>query len=484
MSMPDASIVPILQDGILICSAPPESITVAGRDGAPLILSRIGRTYQYMIQPKPHADLVVTAAGVSPLEVQCGDWAGKVDRQQGGLVIGWARNLRDPGADCAVVAWSGDRVVAVATARAAEAGRFVLVLPPQVTGALVPVLVRLGIAGSDYMLQGGAIDINPLLPSERNRSPRLFPLPRHDLSIRIKISTPNLKEAPMWGDFHFANSLAASFERLGHQAGVDCADAWYAQTAHEDVVLTIRGRHRVKIDPGKVNIMWIISHPDRIPDEEYADYDHIAVASDIYAEELRARGLPSVSVLHQATDATLFYEDPSRKRKPAALFVGNSRREYRTMVRWCVQKQVPLELYGGGWEGVLPAEMLRGASIANADLPNVYGRHLLLLNDHWDSMRMNGFLSNRLFDGSGVATPILTDPVAGLADVFGDTISEAGNEEAFAAIVEDCINQPAVYLDKARSAYGIVMAAHTFDHRAQQLEEIAGRMSARKRREW
>lgn len=482
MPMPDAPVVPVLSDGVLICSAPADSIRLFGRDGTRVALSRIGRTHQYMVQPRPRADLVVSAEGVAPLHVQCGGWAGRVDRQQGGLVMGWARNIRSPGQDCAVVAWSGDRLIAVATARAAEGGRFLMVMPPEVTGTTAPLQVRLGIAGSDYALDGGVLDFAPPAPAVRNRSPRLFPLPSHELSIRIKISTPNLKEAPMWGDFHFANSLAASFERLGHQAGVDCADAWYAQRAHEDVVLTIRGRHRVKVDPGKVNIMWIISHPDRIPEDEYADYDHIAVASDIYAEELRERGLPSVSVLHQATDATLFFDDPERDRKPAALFVGNSRREYRTMVKWCVQKKVPLELYGGGWDGVLPDEMLRGVSIANADLPDYYGSHLLLLNDHWDSMRMNGFLSNRLFDGSGVATPILTDPVAGLADVFGDAISEAGDEDTFAAIIEDCLANPADYLDRARRAHDIVMAAHTFDHRAQQLSDLIDQIVARKRR--
>ena len=230
--------------------------------------------------------------------------------------------------------------------------------------------------------------------------------------------------------------------------------------------------------------MWLISHPDRIPEDEFADYDHIAVASDIYAAELRERGVPSVSVLHQATDATLFHgvqacESPP-VRKPASLFVGNSRREYRTMVKWCVQRDIPLELYGGGWEGVLPDEMVRGTSVANADLPTFYASHLMLLNDHWDSMRDNGFLSNRLFDGSAVGTPILTDPVAGLADVFGDTISVADNIEAFASILHNCLADPGPFLDRAARAQEIVLAAHTFDHRAEQIADLIDGIAAKR----
>ena len=76
----------------------------------------------------------------------------------------------------------------------------------------------------------------------------------------------------------------------------------------------------------------------------------------------------------------------------------------------------------------------------------------------------------------------LTDPVAGLADVFGDAISEAGDEDTFAAIIEDCLANPADYLDRARRAHDIVMAAHTFDHRAQQLSDLIDQIVARKRR--
>jgi hypothetical protein len=476
------SLVPVVPNGLLICTAPPDAVRVHSADGGPLSLMPVGRTGQSLIRPKPGADFTIDVAGQPPLGIQIGDWSGLVDQAQGAVISGWARNLRKPGQDTAVIAWSGTRVVAVAPARAAEAGRFIMVLPPEVTGTAVPLQVQLGIAGSDCLLEGGLLHFGPDTAPTRTHMQRLIRRPTQDLAMRIKISTPNLKEAPMWGDYHFANSLAASFGRQGRQADVDTADAWYAHSRHEDIALAIRGRHRFKVDKSRINILWIISHPDRIPEDEFADYDHVAVASDVYAAALRNRGLPSVSVLHQATDSTLFQHDPDRTRSPTCLFVGNSRREYRTMIRWCIQKNIPLELHGGGWDGVLPDGMLRGTSIANADLPQFYGNHLILLNDHWDSMRENGFLSNRLFDGSGVATPILTDTIAGLSDVFGDTISEAADKHAFADVIADCLNDPAPYLERALRAHQIVMAAHTFDHRARQIADIVDRIAARKRR--
>ncbi len=403
------------------------------------------------------------------------DWA------RGGVVSGWLHNLRAPGQDQIVLAFDESGVWARAVARVENGGRFTLVLPAAVTRAACTRTLRVAAEGSDFILDGGMINVPAVQGALTHR---VVKRSVRDLALRIKISCPNLKEAPMWGDYHFANSLAAAFERIDRMATVDTMDSWYTPTSPEDVVLAIRGRHRLKVDRDKINIMWLISHPDRIPEDEFADYDHIAVASDIYAAELRERGVPSVSVLHQATDATLFHgvqagESPP-VRKPASLFVGNSRREYRTMVKWCVQRDIPLELYGGGWEGVLPDEMVRGTSVANADLPTFYASHLMLLNDHWDSMRDNGFLSNRLFDGSAVGTPILTDPVAGLADVFGDTISVADNIEAFASILHNCLADPGPFLDRAARAQEIVLAAHTFDHRAEQIADLIDGIAAKR----
>lgn len=466
---------PWLQDGVVVPRAAPD-FTVEDASGAPLSLTYIGQTGRVLLQPRPQRDLQLVWAGAPPLPIQVGGWAGRVIEQRGGQVVGWARNLRHPAQDVAVIAVMDDRIVAVARAAADADGRFLLHLPPRVTGALQPCAVTLGIAGSDYTLEGGALSFRPkgrAAPAELSAIPR----PLQQLAIRIKIATPNLKEAPLWGDYHFAMSLAAAFERVGHQANVDTADQWYAAPTHEDVVLTIRGRHRVKIDRSKINLMWIISHPDRVKPAEYDDYDHVFVASDSHAAALRAEGHTHVSVLHQATDAALFGQSFEISRRPECLFVGNSRREYRTMVKWCIQQDLPLALYGGGWDGVLPPEKLRAASVANADLPALYAGHQLLLNDHWDSMRENGFLSNRLFDGSAVGTPILTDPVAGLADIFGDAIGTASDPDDFAQQVVDCLDNPAPWLERAARARQIVLAGHSFDHRAATLAHHIARLA-------
>lgn len=405
----------------------------------------------------------------APVRIRRGGWQGSVAEHNGRLVWGQARDLSDPVADVPVVAFQGNRILAFAMARAKDDGRFLLTLPYRdMLGERG--IVRLGIAGSDTLLEGGTLVIGrprpPIAPKAR----------RKDRTIRIKISTPNLREAPMWGDYHFASSLRKSFEKLGQRALVDTHDGWYSRPDDEDVAIVLRGRNRYTVQPDKLNIMWLISHPDRIEAGEFTDYDHIAVASDIYAATLRRQGLAHVSPMHQATDAALFVTDPDIPRTPASLFVGNSRREYRTMVRWCIQRRIPLELYGGGWEGIVSPDMVKAQNIANNDLPRVYASHQVILNDHWDSMRDNGFLSNRLFDGSATGTPIVTDRVAGLDRVFGDTIPTASDIDSFATLLEDGLSRPRIWLERAAEARRIVLGAHTFDHRASQLLQLIDRL--------
>lgn len=473
--------VPVVHAGVVLLPGAPEGAALRlegpGAAGS-VVLPLPGGPGRFLIEPAPAADLTVIAEapGRAPgrLALQAGGWWGRVERVAGRVITGRARNLRHPGQDVAVLAFTPEGRAVPATARAAFGGRFVLILPEDLPRAGL----RIGIAGSDLLLDGGILTAPPPLPGPPAAAPRLGALAPRPRAIRIKISAPNLREAPSWGDFHFAHALCAAFERLGLPAAVDCVDAWYGHEDQEEVVIALRGRHRLKTDPAKINLMWLISHPDRIPAEEFADYDHVAVASDLYAARLRAQGLPDVSVLHQATDTTVFAALPEAPRALRCLFVGNSRREYRTMVKWCVESDLPFDLYGGGWEGILPEGMVRATSIANRDLPAHYAGHLILLNDHWDSMRDNGFLSNRLFDGAAMGTPVITDPVAGLAEVFGDSVATAATAEEFTRLVRDALADPAPWLARAARARDIVLAAHTFDHRAATLATLIERLAA------
>ena len=62
-------------------------------------------------------------------------------------------------------------------------------------------------------------------------------------------------------------------------------------------------------------------------------------------------------------------------------------------------------------KGIAPDYMIKGNKIDNVDLPNYYRHSDVVLNDHWDSMLQEGFVSNRVFDVLGCASPLVTDKV-------------------------------------------------------------------------
>ena len=121
-------------------------------------------------------------------------------------------------------------------------------------------------------------------------------------SLLIRTAVPHRRAATAWGDYHFACSLAKELVALGHSAVVQCRADVERTKSSADAILTIRGRVAYPAEPRSVNLAWVISHPDRLPSEELATYDHVFVASRSYAESLKRQTSTQVSVLLQATD--------------------------------------------------------------------------------------------------------------------------------------------------------------------------------------
>lgn len=246
---------------------------------------------------------------------------------------------------------------------------------------------------------------------------------RRLLRFRIKIGCPNLAVSHEWGDYHFANAMKRSLQKFGHQCEVDCLDQWEsADSLAADIVIVLRGLSRYKPKQGQLNLMWNISHPDKICLDEYAEYDHVFIASIPYAKQLQKKVTVPISALLQCTDPELFNPCVPKKRRHEVLFVGNSRNVYRKIVKDAIQADLPLSVFGTRWEQFIPKQYIAGEHINNEELAGYYANAGIVLNDHWDTMRKYGFLSNRLFDAAACAALVVTDDIEGLRDVFDDTI--------------------------------------------------------------
>ncbi len=145
-----------------------------------------------------------------------------------------------------------------------------------------------------------------------------------------------------------------------------------------------------------MNIMWNISHPDKITSEEYELYDYIFVASHQYADKLSKEISKPVTSLLQCTDTNLFYSE-----------LADQVTEHK------------------------------GTHIKNTELRLYYSKCGVLLNDHWPSMGDSGFISNRIFDAGAC---IVSDSASGMEALFGDAVTTCQDAGELKSIVSDFLS--------------------------------------------
>ncbi|MBE7323375.1 glycosyltransferase [Nocardioides sp. Y6] len=340
------------------------------------------------------------------------------------------------------------------------------------------------VSGPEEAELWAAHGFDAVAPPSRLRRLRLEvdePSPR--LRWAIKNPAPAGAVGERWGDTHFASSLAAALRRVGQEVVVDRREAFDRPTAeHDDVDLLLRGLQPLRPVPDRVTLAWVISHPEALDEAEARAYDRVLAASVTWAEEHTRRWGTPVEPLLQATDPGLFHPDSALPDTgERVLFVGSARGEYRPMVRDAVTHGVPLALYGTGWAERVPPGVLRGEYVANTELSAAYRSAGVVLNDHWEDMRREGFLSNRLFDAVASGARVLTDDVAGLRDLFGRSVQVVRTPDDLVRL-STLADPDEVFGDDAerRRVAERVRREHSFDARARRLVEVA--VEARLRR--
>lgn len=291
-----------------------------------------------------------------------------------------------------------------------------------------------------------------------------------NLSFCLKVGAPNWEIAARGGDLYLARALQRALKRRGHRSLIQVRSEWedIEGFAH-DVVVHIRGRGTYMPRRGQLNVMWLISHPRDLVPAECDAYDLVCVASHDFAAYLRDRTSTPVEVLEQATDPWWFRPTPTQRPGPDVVFVGNTRGVNRGVVVDLASGPYDLAVWGAGWEGLLDRPQLRGGWLANDELRRVYSSAKIVLCDHWDDMRSNGFVSNRVYDAVACGAVVVCDDVRGLDSRFGGAVTTYRSSADLRALVGRLVGSPMERERRAADARARILAAHTFDHRAADL---------------
>lgn len=275
-----------------------------------------------------------------------------------------------------------------------------------------------------------------------------------------------------WGDTAFAESLADALRVLGQEV-VTYRHGPNAATAgiHDDVSILLRGKDQIAPLPGIVNILWVISHPDAVTDEELRGFELAYAASGHWARQRSMSSGRHVGALLQCTDARRF--TPAQRdlwpTRPATFVGGVHPGRRRRVVSDALAAGIDLRVIGGGWQGTLPSHVLESEHVANTDLPAVYQSSFRVLADHWPRMAEEGFIQNRVFDAVACGAPVVSDPVTGLQDVFGDAVAVYRTPEELTALCAPHSDHPARDIEARVALARRIRTQHSFDARAREL---------------
>jgi spore maturation protein CgeB len=90
-------------------------------------------------------------------------------------------------------------------------------------------------------------------------------------------------------------------------------------------------------------------------------------------------------------------------------------------------------------------------------------------------MRAWGFVSNRLFDVLACGTPVISDHLPEIDELFGGAVATYSSPADLGNQIRAALADPATAREVATGGRAIVLAQHTFDHRAHQLLSLLER---------
>lgn len=296
-------------------------------------------------------------------------------------------------------------------------------------------------------------------------------------------STTNRGETNI-GDYWIAEDFAEGFRKLGHTVDIDYRGEYHrTHTPEPSLNLYMRGYTKFtppypqgknivyvyypmwhgatsaqKVDKAALNTRPPLPENANL-DDDWQNYDLIAVASASYTEELQKNGI-NAFYAPQFTNPEKFYPAPEEELKTDILFVGSNWHD-RTSLRYAIESGFEVAVYGYNWQGVVPDTMYKAPYIANDKLNRYYSSAKIVLNDHRPDMRQFGFVNNRIYDATAAGALVISDYMPEIEQAYGDTVPMYKSKEELAALLTYYLTHEEERRQKAAAARAITLKNFT-----------------------
>lgn len=304
-----------------------------------------------------------------------------------------------------------------------------------------------------------------------------FDVPVCSDEIDICGAMPDDESKKYWGDQHFAVGMKKEFEKLGYKANVLPRDRWYDQS-RAGYVIVLRGKNPYYRPMGdnRKYIMWNISHPDDVTIDEYNSYDYVFFASQKMHDEFASKLHVPSGVAQQCVDDSAMVYEEGHDKQYELLFVGNSRHVFRPILKDLIPTEHKLTVYGRHWENFPVQDYVVSDYMDNSKVGQAYHDAKILLNDHWDDMRENGIISNRIFDALAVGAFIISDDIPEIHELFGDNVVTYHGREDLKEKIDYYLKHEEERDAKAKAGQKIALNGHTFRDRVAVMVKVIREM--------
>ncbi|MCD8151207.1 MAG: glycosyltransferase [Clostridiales bacterium] len=291
--------------------------------------------------------------------------------------------------------------------------------------------------------------------------------------IDICGAMPDDETKKFWGDQHFAVGMKKEFEKRGYKANILPRDRWFDQSSAKYVIV-LRGKkpYYQPILDGRKYIMWNISHPSAVTVDELNSYAYVFFASEQMYREINPKlSIPS-GLLLQCTDsdAMVYQEEPQEEYD--LLFIGNSRHQFRPVLKDLLPTKHKLAVYGRHWNKFPVFDYVVKEYMDNAKIGQAYHDARIVLNDHYDDMREYDLISNRIFDVLAAGGFVISDYLPGIETVFENNVVTYQGREDLKEKIDYYLEHEEERKKKAKAGQKIVLERHTFQERVKAIIEV------------
>lgn len=280
------------------------------------------------------------------------------------------------------------------------------------------------------------------------------------VAYRTELNSPTLGI----GEKYLAEDLVKEFAKYGIKSELHTLEDTYAhRQADAGFEIYFRSfpelgneKYHELMDKDKIKVLF-----ETIPYElqEVKNADIVFTGSLKKHKEYLKEGIVSY-FLPQFTRLDKFYPAFKPEYKTQILYVANQWPDMKTRwtVRYALETGVELEVYGKGWKKALTGDKKswwKKKQLPNEELKYYYSSADIVLNDTRDDMIEAGFISNRIFDVTACKGFLISDYIAEIEEIYGDSVPMYKNKEEFKALIDYYLAHPEERREKAERAYNI-----------------------------